>query len=39
MRQLSRGGFGVSSMTGQKAADPESLLRAADTTLYNIKKN
>jgi len=31
--------FGVSSMTDRKVADPESLLREADTMLYNIKKN
>jgi PleD family two-component response regulator len=26
-------------MTDRKVADPESLLREADTMLYNIKKN
>ena len=31
--------FGVASMTDQNVADPESLLRAADTMLYTIKKN
>lgn len=31
--------FGVASMTDQNVADPESLLRAADAMLYNIKKN
>jgi diguanylate cyclase (GGDEF)-like protein len=31
--------FGVASMTDRKVADPESLLREADTNLYNIKKN
>jgi diguanylate cyclase (GGDEF)-like protein len=31
--------FGVASMTDQKVADPEALLRIADTMLYNIKKN
>ena len=30
---------GVASMTDRKVADPESLLREADTMLYNIKKN
>ncbi len=31
--------FGVGSVTDQEAADPESLLRTADTMLYKIKKN
>lgn len=31
--------FGVASMTDQEVADPEALLRIADTMLYNIKKN
>jgi len=31
--------FGVASVTDRKVADPESLLREADTMLYNIKKN
>jgi len=31
--------FGVASMNDQNVADPESLLRAADTMLYTIKKN
>jgi diguanylate cyclase (GGDEF)-like protein len=31
--------FGVASMTDQEVADPESLLRIADTMLYNIKKH
>jgi diguanylate cyclase (GGDEF)-like protein len=31
--------FGVASVTDQNVADPESLLRVADTMLYNIKKN
>ena len=31
--------FGVASVTDQKVADPESLLRAADTALYENKKN
>jgi GGDEF domain-containing protein len=30
--------FGVASMTDQEVADPESLLRIADTMLYHIKK-
>jgi diguanylate cyclase (GGDEF)-like protein len=30
--------FGVASMTDQEVVDPESLLRRADTMLYNIKK-
>jgi len=30
---------GVASMTDQEVADPESLLKIADTMLYNIKKN
>lgn len=31
--------FGVASMAEPKVADPESLLREADTMLYNIKKD
>jgi len=31
--------FGVASVTDRKVADPESLLRAADTVLYNTKKD
>jgi diguanylate cyclase (GGDEF)-like protein len=31
--------FGVASMTDQGVADPESLLRAADTMLYSIKRD
>jgi diguanylate cyclase (GGDEF)-like protein len=31
--------FGLASMADRKVADPESLLREADTMLYNIKKN
>lgn len=31
--------FGVASLSDQKVADPESLLRAADTVLYDTKKN
>ncbi len=31
--------FGVASMADRKVADPESLLREADTMLYYLKKN
>ena len=31
--------FGVASITDQDVANPESLLRKADTMLYNIKKS
>ena len=31
--------FGVASMTDEKVANPESLLREADTMLYNIKQS
>jgi diguanylate cyclase (GGDEF)-like protein len=31
--------FGIASMADRKVTSPESLMRFADTMLYNIKKN